>query len=1204
MIKLQKFIRHFRSKRYFFFSVSVVIVLLLSLPVGLYLVLNRVNFFPRAATSGREKAKYQGYIVEFASKPTSMSNISNTSFRDDQARVMSEHENIKKDILNKLGKRTFNSANKSISSKYDLALQKDSSNILLLGEYSNAINGIALDIEDADAEKIRQIPGVAKVTPNYVYHLNLPESVPLINADKVWQLKDNFGKNVTGEGVRVAVIDSGVDYSHPDLGATPVSDRAFTTIKSTTEKYPVMAGDNLAIDNNYLYYSSGFKYNDNKILRYSFNNGQTSTVATAGSVIQVSGLAVKDNLIVYSGSYDIENFDTAYKLLLVDTQNKSELVLADRIFAFGQAGISDSHKVVYSLFWKNDERTAHLFVYDPLSKQTKEIYKNTQNPGYVNAQVIPLVSGNKVVFNDYKVATSHEDCPTKGIIIYDLNSDTKREITPPELGPVVGFHGDQILYIACSASMPFFTEKSSYYYLYNLVNGSARKIPYVTSATSKSQLNSSPWGSFSYELIGRASIQDNLIFFKKPHLYSALGELSAYDLNQNRAVRINIFNSAYGFAVRGSQVCFFNDYGQILCHTYNPQDPYSTPTTVFNDKVVDGQSFVSMGYGIMDDAGHGTHVAATIASNGSPRGVAPGAKIVAYKVCDKTGACYGSAILSAIDAVIASRANGNPQNRIGVLNMSLGMDCKFYNGGYSDSCGPDDEISRAVDQAVDAGVVAVVSAGNNGEDGAGTVGSPGTARKAITVAAVSKQKKMATFSSLGPVIWQGLDLHKPDISGPGVDICAAKSRIFAFSGVSNCLDNIHVSLSGTSMAAPHIAGVAALLLQAHPNWTPLQVKNALINYSLDLGFDKNAQGAGLVDALAAATGKTPTTSPTPVITPTATPIATRTPTPTATPTPRVTSTPTPRITPTATPPACLHKSPGISIYPQSQTGVGGQGRDYRMTITNNDAVGCSPSSFKLESYQLPSQWIQQPSWVRTGLLAPGLSMTPIITIYSSGTSANGTYSFTEKVGNEADQAYTSYASATYVLKNGTPTPTPTPRATSTPTPRITPTATPTAPPAACTASCYQVYVSGNCLQGSPCKTTDQRFNPLPYVSFGINTSGCKALSVDTSTNQFAGSDTPNNTWVNASVIYPPQSGYSSGTWNFCNGSVCWTFNAGQTLYWRLRDPYTNQVKAICSPFNAPGASGPGGYSPNPNGVLGARDEGNLVSRILNFLFNR
>ena len=178
----------------------------------------------------------------------------------------------------------------------------------------------------------------------------------------------------------------------------------------------------------------------------------------------------------------------------------------------------------------------------------------------------------------------------------------------------------------------------------------------------------------------------------------------------------------------------------------------------------------------------------------------------------------------------------------------------------------------------------------------------------------------------------------------------------------------------------------------------------------------------------------------------------------------------------------------------------------------------------------------------------------------------------------------------------TPTPitaTPTPRATPTPTPRVTSTPTPTPTPPACTASCYQVYVSGNCLQGSPCKTTDQRFNPLPYVSFGINTSGCKALSVDTSTNQFAGSDTPNNTWVNASVIYPPQSGYSSGTWNFCNGSVCWTFNAGQTLYWRLRDPYTNQVKAICSPFNAPGttASVPQapklGFFPTLSNVLGA-----------------
>lgn len=138
-------------------------------------------------------------------------------------------------------------------------------------------------------------------------------------------------------------------------------------------------------------------------------------------------------------------------------------------------------------------------------------------------------------------------------------------------------------------------------------------------------------------------------------------------------------------------------------------------------------------------------------------------------------------------------------------------------------------------------------------------------------------------------------------------------------------------------------------------------------------------------------------------------------------------------------------------------------------------------------------------------------------------------------------------------------------------------------PASCTATCGQVNIGGECAQGIPCKRTAQRSDNLPTVSFGIKTSGCKAISVDTSTNQFTGTDTPNNTWLSAATIYPAgQSGdFLSNSWNFCNSSVCWTFNAGQTLYWRLRDSYTNQIKVICSPFTAPLVTG---STPTPSPV--------------------
>src|SRR3990172_3724444 len=139
-----------------------------------------------------------------------------------------------------------------------------------------------------------------------------------------------------------------------------------------------------------------------------------------------------------------------------------------------------------------------------------------------------------------------------------------------------------------------------------------------------------------------------------------------------------------------------------------------------------------------------------------------------------------------------------------IISMSLG-------GGGN----PDDPVSTAVDNAVDAGIVSVIAAGNSGPYQE-TIMSPGTARKAITVGAVDKFDNLAWFSSRGPVIWEDEDenentMIKPDIAAPGVDICAAQ-----YDSAWNdrkCLDDNHIAISGTSMATPHIAGAVALLKQ-------------------------------------------------------------------------------------------------------------------------------------------------------------------------------------------------------------------------------------------------------------------------------------------------------------------------------------------------------------------------------------------------------
>lgn len=267
-------------------------------------------------------------------------------------------------------------------------------------------------------------------------------------------------------------------------------------------------------------------------------------------------------------------------------------------------------------------------------------------------------------------------------------------------------------------------------------------------------------------------------------------------------------------------------------------------------KVIGGYNFVANTPDPMDDNGHGTHVAATAAgkdplivpATGKPLwGVAPDATIRAYKVLDASGSGMSSAIIAGIQQAVTDGAQ--------VGTMSLGG-----------SGSPDDAMSTAVDNATAAGVVFTIAAGNSGPT-ASTIMSPGTARTAITVAAACKSadvgtnsyctNPIASFSSRGPLIWSGADIQKPDIAAPGYNICAARWAT-AFPASPTCFDNQHVRLAGTSMATPHVAGAAALLRQAHPEYTPAQVKQVLKSSATTLSNETyNDEGSGELNVRAA-----------------------------------------------------------------------------------------------------------------------------------------------------------------------------------------------------------------------------------------------------------------------------------------------------------------------------------------------------------------
>lgn len=248
-----------------------------------------------------------------------------------------------------------------------------------------------------------------------------------------------------------------------------------------------------------------------------------------------------------------------------------------------------------------------------------------------------------------------------------------------------------------------------------------------------------------------------------------------------------------------------------------------------------------------DDNGHGTHCAGDVAGNGGKsqgkyRGPAPEAKIVAVKALNRAGSGSASAILDGIDWVVEGR------DRLGIRVLSLSL------GAPAQGLPADDPLVGAVEAAWRAGIVVCAAAGNEGPHPR-TVGTPGLAPSIITVGADDDRNTpdpaddaIAYFSSRGPTL-DGRD--KPDVAAPGVRITSLRAPRSALAGPSPGSPPGYVTLSGTSMATPITAGVVAQLLQAVPDASPDEVKEALVNTARDLGEGREAQGAGLIDAAAA-----------------------------------------------------------------------------------------------------------------------------------------------------------------------------------------------------------------------------------------------------------------------------------------------------------------------------------------------------------------
>jgi subtilisin family serine protease len=216
-----------------------------------------------------------------------------------------------------------------------------------------------------------------------------------------------------------------------------------------------------------------------------------------------------------------------------------------------------------------------------------------------------------------------------------------------------------------------------------------------------------------------------------------------------------------------------------------------TTHTEFGGRATPGFDAVTSGGSAVDCNGHGTHVSGTV--GGTTYGVAKDVRLVAVRVLDCNGSGSTSGVIAGIDWVTANHATP------AVANMSLG-------GGASTA------LDQAVQRSIASGVTYAIAAGNGNFIGIAQdacKSSPARVPEAITVSATNSSDTKASWANYGTCV---------DLFAPGVSITSAWAT-------SNTATN---TISGTSMATPHVAGVAALYLQGHAAAAPQEVRDALV----------------------------------------------------------------------------------------------------------------------------------------------------------------------------------------------------------------------------------------------------------------------------------------------------------------------------------------------------------------------------------------
>lgn len=787
--------------------------------------------------------------------------------------------------------------------------EENAEEIKPISEFNDIINGVVLDVTEEEADKIAEVSGVKEVYPNLKASTTLMDSVPLINADKVWQLQDNAGNILTGKGVKIGIIDTGAEYIHRDLGGP----------------------ENFDYD---------FSPTGRKILEEGYNGGGDFN---------------------FYGKYRIYENKIAY-LKTTPTSNSGNVFLYDLTTGKETQITNTNSEKYYLAFYKNkiawvddppyyptrDAYNKYIMIYDLLTGETIKI-RNTMINEYGEFPVhssIPissydqlLLSENKLIWTNYDHYYQYRSTQNyvSAVFMYEFSTGkitNLRELAPKDVG-IIGpdfyfgnLYEDKLVLIRYKF---YDWDAVGDVYLYDIPTAQTTRV--TPNPTFEKTIPAWKWNP---QLIG------DKITWEANDGYGGW-DIYLYDIPTAQTIKVTEgkYNKGFSFfngnkiiwsAAKGASYDIFvydlasKETKQITCDIKNQLYPKISGNKVIWEDLIEQTSSsgdtsslheanledikqcnyiaqyfpndkIKGGYDFSDEdedpyqclrgfCYHGTHVAATAAGNGRLKGVAPDADIYAFKVFPLS---YSDVIIKAIERSYdldqdnyiygVDPEEDNPEDILDVISLSLGLDCNSYFGKYYNKyCGPNDIMSKAIDTAVDNGVIAVVAAGNSGSKGEYTINSPGTARKAITVGATykqdyfpfvlakcyppgkmticgvcndegrvacnGKQDEVAFFSSQGPVTWidslqNQHTIIKPNVVAPGAEICAAYT------------ENQYACASGTSMATPIVSGAVALLKQAHTTWSKEEIQSALESNALDLGLDENIQGKGRINVFAA-----------------------------------------------------------------------------------------------------------------------------------------------------------------------------------------------------------------------------------------------------------------------------------------------------------------------------------------------------------------